>query len=102
MLKNSENARIKYFQEHDFGDEIREGLENGHAWLGHGETMESILAKVRAHKKAITEKAESQNSRKMASFRIPEGVIAGLKRNAARAGMRYQTYVNHILAEAAK
>lgn len=57
-----------------------------------------------AIRKAIeaAKKRRAADSRRMATFRIPEGVIAGLKRNAARAGMRYQTYVNSILAEAAK
>ena len=68
-------------------------LAEGNLFSGPGAIQKAIEA---------AKKRNAANSRKMATFRIPEGVIAGLKRNAARAGMRYQTYVNTVLAEAAK
>lgn len=86
----------------DFIDELFDDEEladhewaerNGLSFDGPGAIRKAIEA---------AKKRRAADSRRMATFRIPEGVIAGLKRNAARAGMRYQTYVNSILAEAAK
>lgn len=88
--------KAAYFENRSEEEELEDSrwaVKNGLSFSGPGAIQKAIEA---------AKKRNAANSRKMATFRIPEGVIAGLKRNAARAGMRYQTYVNTVLAEAAK
>lgn len=88
--------KAAYFENRSEKEELADhewAERNGLSFDGPGAIRKAIEA---------AKKRRAADSRRMATFRIPEGVIAGLKRNAARAGMRYQTYVNSILAEAAK
>jgi uncharacterized protein (DUF4415 family) len=61
-------------------------------------TADENLARVRAFFKA----KDADDRRRMVSFRIPGKVISGLRRNAEKAGVKYQTYVNAVLEAAAK
>lgn len=56
------------------------------------------LARVRAFFRA----KEADDKRRMVSFRIPGKVISGLRRNAEKAGVKYQTYVNAVLQAASE
>ena len=59
------------------------------------ETLEESIARV---KHAI---AESKEEKKMYSIRLKVKTVAAIKREAAEAGIPYQTYVNVLLDNAA-
>lgn len=96
-MKVNKNAKMTAAEMEEFESDLtalfEDGIRDGSAIVADGPWADTV--------KAIKERRRREET-KMATFRIPEGVIAGLKRNAARAGMRYQTYVNTVLAEAAK
>lgn len=83
---------LEYFEKHDFGQEIREGLADGTTVVSDGPWEETV--------KAIKERRK-RNETRMASFRLPVWVIDGLKRNAAKGGVKYSEYAIETLAKAA-
>ena len=83
---------LEYFETHDFGQEIREGLEDGTTVVSEGPWEETV--------RAIKERRK-RNETKMTSFRLPVWVIEGLKRNAAKGGVKFSEYVIETLAKAA-
>lgn len=83
---------LEYFETHDFGQEMREGLEDGSAIVSDGPWEETV--------KAIKERRKRSETR-MASFRLPVWIIEGLKRNAAKGDVKYSEYVIETLAKAA-
>ena len=83
---------LDHFEKHDFGQEIREGLADGSTIVSEGPWEETV--------KAIKERRK-RNETKMASFRLPVWIIEGLKRNAAKGGVKCSEYVIETLAKAA-
>ena len=83
---------LDHFEKHDFGQEIREGLADGSTIVSDGSWEETV--------KAIKERRK-RNETKMASFRLPVWIIEGLKRNAAKGGVKCSEYVIETLAKAA-
>ena len=73
-------------------DEFREAIADGSAIVSDGPWEETV--------KAIKERRK-RNETKMASFRLPVWVIEGLKRNAAKGGVKYSEYAIETLAKAA-
>jgi hypothetical protein len=85
---------LEYFETHDFGQEMREGLEDGSTMVFEaGTPWEETV-------KAIKERRKRSETR-MASFRLPVWIIEGLKRNAAKGDVKYSEYVIETLAKAA-
>lgn len=83
---------LDHFEKHDYGQEIREGLADGSTIVSEGPWEETV--------KAIKERRK-RNVTKMASFRLPVWIIEGLKRNAAKGGVKCSEYVIETLAKAA-
>ena len=83
---------LDHFEKHDYGQEIREGLADGSTIVSEGPWEETL--------KAIKERRK-RNVTKMASFRLPVWIIEGLKRNAAKGGVKCSEYVIETLAKAA-
>ena len=83
---------LDHFEKHDFGQEIREGLADGSTIVSEGSWEETV--------KAIKERRK-RNETKMTSFRLPVWIIEGLKRNAAKGGVKCSEYVIETLAKAA-
>ena len=83
---------LDHFEKHDFGQEIREGLADDSTIVSDGPWEETV--------KAIKERRK-RNETKMASFRLPVWIIEGLKRNAAKGGVKCSEYVIETLAKAA-
>lgn len=83
---------LDHFETHDFGQEILEGLADGTTIVSDGPWEETVKAIKERHKR---------NETKMASFRLPIWVIEGLKRNAAKGGVKYSEYAIETLAKAA-
>ena len=73
-------------------DEFREAIADGSAIVSDGPWEETV--------RAIKERRK-RNETKMASFRLPVWVIEGLKRNAAKGGVKYSEYAIETLAKAA-
>ena len=73
-------------------DEFHEALADDSAVVSDGPWEETV--------KAIKERRK-RNETKMASFRLPIWVIEGLKRNAAKGGVKYSEYAIETLAKAA-
>lgn len=73
-------------------DEFREGLEDGSTVVSDGsweETARAIKAK------------KARNASRMTSFRLPVWVIEGLKRNAAKGGVKFSEFAIETLSKAA-
>ena len=83
---------LEYFETHDFGQEMRKGLEDGSTIISDGPWEETV--------KAIKERRKRSETR-MASFRLPVWIIEGLKRNAAKGDVKYSEYVIETRAKAA-
>ena len=84
---------MEYLENHEFGEEMRKGLEDGSTIVSDGSWEETV--------KAIKAK-KAREATQMASFRIPKWIIEGLKRNAAKGGVKYSEYAIAVLAKAAK
>jgi predicted DNA binding CopG/RHH family protein len=83
---------LRYFNEHSFAEEFRKGLEDGTAIVSNG-PWEETVKEIKARK--------AREATKMASFRLPTWVIEGLKRNAAKGGVKYSEYAIEVLSKAA-
>ena len=83
---------LRYFNEHDFAEEFRKGLEDGTTIVSNG-PWEETVKEIKARK--------AREATKMASFRLPTWVIEGLKRNAAKGGVKYSEYAIEVLSKAA-
>lgn len=73
-------------------DEFREGLEDGSTVVSDGsweETARAIKAK------------KARKASRMTSFRLPVWVIEGLKRNAAKGGVKFSEFAIETLSKAA-
>lgn len=97
-LKIVDNAdvsgeELERFEQHDFGKEMAEGLKDG-STLVSDEPWEETAKAIKAKK--------SRKVSKMASFRLPVWVIEGLKRNAAKGGVKYSEYAVEVLSKAAR
>ena len=82
---------LDYFENHDFGEEMREALENGTAIVSEGnwdETVKAMKAKMAA------------NATKAITIRVPVRVIERYKKRAAAAGIGYQTLMKQMLEAA--
>ena len=82
---------LDYFENHDFGEEMREALENGTAIVSEGnwdETLKALKAKMAA------------NATKAITIRVPVRVIERYKKRAAAAGIGYQTLMKQMLEAA--
>lgn len=82
---------LDYFENHDFGEEIRKGLEDGTAIVSEGnwdETVKAMKAKMAA------------NATKAITIRVPVRVIERYKKRAAAAGIGYQTLMKQMLEAA--
>lgn len=82
---------LDYFENHDFGEEMREALENGTAIVSEGnwdETVKALKAKMAA------------NATKAITIRVPVRVIERYKKRAAAAGIGYQTLMKQMLEAA--
>jgi len=84
---------LRYFNEHSFAEEFRKGLEDGTAIVSNGGPWEETVKEIKARK--------AREATKMASFRLPTWVIEGLKRNAAKGGVKYSEYAIEVLSKAA-
>lgn len=83
---------LRYFNEHDFSEDFKEALANGTAIVSNG-PWEETVKEIKARK--------AREATKMASFRLPVWVIEGLKRNAAKDGVKYSEYAIEVLSKAA-
>ncbi|MBR4008381.1 hypothetical protein [Fibrobacter sp.] len=83
---------LRYFNEHDFSEDFKEALANGTAIVSNG-PWEETVKEIKARK--------ARKATKMASFRLPTWVIEGLKRNAAKGGVKYSEYAIEVLSKAA-
>ena len=83
---------LRYFNEHDFSEDFKEALANGTAIVSNG-PWEETVKEIKARK--------ARETTKMASFRLPTWVIEGLKRNAAKGGVKYSEYAIEVLSKAA-
>lgn len=82
---------LDYFENHDFGEEMREALENGTAIVSEGnwdETVKAMKAKMAA------------NATKAITIRVPVRVIERYKKRAAAAGIGYQTLMKQKIGRA--
>nr|DAW36120.1 MAG TPA: antitoxin [Caudoviricetes sp.] len=73
-------------------DEFREGLEDGSTVISDGSWEETVRA-IKAKK--------ARNASRMTSFRLPVWVIEGLKRNAAKGGVKFSEFAIETLSKAA-
>ncbi len=73
-------------------DEFREGLEDGSTVVSDGSWEETVRA-IKAKK--------ARNASRMTSFRLPVWVIEGLKRNAAKGGVKFSEFAIETLSKAA-
>jgi hypothetical protein len=89
---NMTEEELRYFHEHDFAEDFKEALANGTAIVSNG-PWEETVKEIKARK--------AREATKMASFRLPLWVIEGLKRNAAKGGVKYSEYAIEVLAKAA-
>lgn len=88
---NISKEELDYFENHDFGEEIRKGLEDGTAIVAEGnwdETVKAVKAKMAA------------NATKAITIRVPVRVIERYKKRAAAAGIGYQTLMKQMLEAA--
>jgi predicted DNA binding CopG/RHH family protein len=88
---NISKEELDYFENHDFGEEMREALENGTAIVSEGnwdETVKAMKAKMAA------------NATKAITIRVPVRVIERYKKRAAVAGIGYQTLMKQMLEAA--
>ena len=82
---------LDYYENHDFGEEIRKALEDGTAIVAEGnwdETVKAVKAKMAA------------NATKAITIRVPVRVIERYKKRAAAAGIGYQTLMKQMLEAA--
>ena len=95
-FKIAKNPKISEAETLEFAgslaDEFRKGLADGSTIVSEGSWEETV--------KAIKERRK-RNETKMASFRLPVWIIEGLKRNAAKGGVKCSEYVIETLAKAA-
>lgn len=73
-------------------DEFREGLKDGSTVVSDGSWEETVRA-IKAKK--------ARNASRMTSFRLPVWVIEGLKRNAAKGGVKFSEFAIETLSKAA-
>ena len=88
---NISKEELDYFENHDFGEEIRKGLDDGTAIVAEGnwdETVKAVKAKMAA------------NATKAITIRVPVRVIERYKKRAAAAGIGYQTLMKQMLEAA--
>ena len=88
---NISKEELDYYENHDFGEEIRKGLEDGTAIVAEGnwdETVKAVKAKMAA------------NATKAITIRVPVRVIERYKKRAAAAGIGYQTLMKQMLEAA--
>jgi predicted DNA binding CopG/RHH family protein len=95
IVDNADISReeLEHFEKHDFGKEMAEGLKDGSTVVSDGSWEETVRA-IKAKK--------ARNASRMTSFRLPVWVIEGLKRNAARGGVKYSEYAVEVLSKAAR
>lgn len=79
--------------EGDLSGRFEECVGNGSAIVADGPWADTV--------RAIKERRRREETR-MASFRLPVWVIEGLKRKAAKGGVKYSEFAIETLAEAAK
>lgn len=95
-IKIAKNPKMSEAEKLEFAgslvDEFHEALADGSAVVSDGPWEETVKAIKERHKR---------NETKMASFRLPIWVIEGLKRNAAKGGVKYSEYAIETLAKAA-
>lgn len=77
----------------NLADEFREGLKDGSSFVSEGPWEETV--------RAIKERRTREKT-KMTSFRLPVWVIEGLKRNAAKGGVKFSEFAIETLAKAAR
>lgn len=88
---NISKEELDYFENHDFGEDIRKGLEDGTAIVSEGpwdETVKAVKAKLAA------------NATRAITIRVPVRVIERYKKRAAAAGIGYQTLMKQMLEAA--
>ena len=81
----------EFFDKNDFGTEISNALKNGKSVV-FSSSWEDTVNAIKAKKAA--------KETRIASFRLPLCVIEGLKRNAAKGGVKYSEYLIETLAKA--
>lgn len=96
-FKIAENPVMTEDEISEFGenlaDEFREGLKDGSSFVSEGPWEETV--------RAIKERRTREKT-KMTSFRLPVWVIEGLKRNAAKGGVKFSEFAIETLAKAAR
>lgn len=88
---NISKEELDYFEKHDFGEEIRKGLEDGSTIVAEGNWGESV--------KALKAKMAA-NATKAITIRVPVSVIERYKKRAAAVGIGYQTLMKQMLEAA--
>ena len=83
---------LDYYENHDFAEELREGLKDGSTIVSEGPWEETV--------RAIRERRRREE-KKMTSLRVPVWILEGLKRNAERGGVKFSEYAIEALAKAA-
>lgn len=79
--------------EGDLSGQFEECIKDGSAVVADGSWADTV--------RAIKERRRREETR-MASFRLPVWVIEGLKRNAAKGGVKYSEFAIETLAKAAE
>ena len=88
---NISKEELDYYENHDFGEDIREAEKNGTLVVSEGpweETVKAVKAKMAA------------NATKAITIRVPVRVIERYKKRAAAAGIGYQTLMKQMLEAA--
>ena len=88
---NISKEELDYYENHDFGEEIRKGLEDDTAIVSEGpweETVKAVKAKMAA------------NATKAITIRVPVRVIERYQKRAAAAGIGYQPLMKQMLEAA--
>ena len=88
---NISKEELDYYENHDFGEDIREAEKNGTLVVSEGpweETVKAVKAKMAA------------NATRAITIRVPVRVIERYKKRAAAAGIGYQTLMKQMLEAA--
>ncbi len=95
IVDNADISReeLEHFERHDFGKEMAEGLKDGSTVVSDGPWEETVRA-IKAKK--------ARKASRMTSFRLPVWVIEGLKRNAAKGGVKFSEFAIETLSKAAR
>ena len=93
-MKVNKNAKMTAAEMEEFESDLtalfEDGIRDGSAIVSDGPWADTV--------KAIKERRRREET-KMASFRLPVWVIEGLKRNAAKGGVKYSEYAIETLAK---